>query len=61
MAVFFKFLISVFENQLSFEYYLKSVYLIITVLLCIVFYLFTSFLIKAFKIDDIKLKSINNE
>ena len=56
MAVFFKFLISVFENQLSFEYYLKSVYLIITVLLCIVFYLFTSFLIKAFKIDDIKLK-----
>ena len=56
MAVFFKFLISVFENQLSFEYYLKSVYLIITVLLCIVFYVFTSFLIKAFKIDDIKLK-----
>ena len=56
MAVFFKFLISVFENQLSFEYYLKSVYLIITVLLCVVFYVLTSFLIKAFKIDDIKLK-----
>ena len=56
MAVFFKFLILVFENQLSFEYYLKSVYLIITVLLCIAFYVFTSFLIKAFKIDDIKLK-----
>ena len=56
MGVLFKFLISVFENQLSFEYYFKSVYLIITVLLCIVFYIFTSFFIKAFKINDIKLK-----
>ena len=56
MGVFFKFLISVFENQLNFDYYLKSVYLIITVLLSIVFYIFASFFIKAFKIDDIKLK-----
>jgi len=54
--VFFKFLMTVFENQLNFDYYLKSVYLIITVLLSIVFYIFVSFLIKAFKIDDIKLK-----
>ncbi len=56
MGVFFKFLMTVFENQLNFDYYLKSVYLIITVLLSIVFYIFVSFLIKAFKIDDIKLK-----
>jgi Uncharacterized membrane protein, putative virulence factor len=56
MGVFFKFLIAVFENQLNFDYYLKSVYLIITVLLSIVFYIFASFFIKAFKIEDIKLK-----
>ena len=31
-------------------------YLIITVLLSIVFYIFASFFIKAFKIEDIKLK-----
>tara|TARA_B100000963_G_scaffold244118_1_gene213793 strand:+ start:40 stop:1569 length:1530 start_codon:yes stop_codon:yes gene_type:complete len=56
MGVLFNFLISTFENQFNFEYNLKSVYLIVSVLLCIIFYIFTSFLFKAFKINDIKLK-----
>ncbi len=56
MGVFFKFLISFFQNQLNYDYHLKLVYLIISVLLCISFYLLISFFIKAFKTEDIKLK-----
>ena len=56
MGLFFKYLISIFERQLAYEYYLKSFYLILTVLLGLAFYLLISFFIKAFKTEDIKLK-----
>ena len=56
MAIFFNFLIVVFSNQLLYNYYFKSFYLILCVLLSLIFYLLISFLIKAFKYQDIKLK-----
>ena len=56
MGLFFKFLTIVLENQLSYNFSFKSIYLLISVLLCIIFYLLISFLIKAFKIEDINLK-----
>jgi len=56
MGLLFKFLIILLEDYLIYDYYLKSVYLIISVLLCIIFYGLISFFIKAFKIEDIKLK-----
>ena len=56
MAVFFKYLIMIFRNQLIYDYYFKSFYLILCVLLSLLFYLLISFFIKAFKYNDIKLK-----
>jgi len=56
MAIFFEYLIKIFSHQLLYEYYLKSFYLILCVLLSLLFYLLTSFFIKAFKYQDIKLK-----
>ena len=56
MGIFFNYLILIFNEQLSFENSLKSVYLILSVILGLSFYLFTSYLIKAFKLEDIKLK-----
>ena len=56
MGIFFNFLITYFQNELSFSQTLKSIYLIISVILGLSFYLFVSYLIKAFKMSDIKLK-----
>ena len=56
MALFFKYLLLMFDNQLFYQYHFKSFYLILSVLLSLVFYLFVSFFIKAFKYQDIKLK-----
>ena len=56
MGIFFRYLILIFENQLVYDYYLKSFYLILSVFLGFVFYLIISFFIKAFKYEDIKLK-----
>ncbi|MBD1162087.1 murein biosynthesis integral membrane protein MurJ [Pelagibacterales bacterium SAG-MED12] len=56
MGVFFKYLIIFFENQLVYDYYFKSFYLLISVILGLIFYLLISLFIKAFKFDDIKLK-----
>ncbi len=56
MGLFFDYSISIFENKLIYDYYLKSFYLILCVFLGLLFYLLLSFLIKAFKYDDIKLK-----
>ncbi len=56
MGIVFKFLMLFFENQLSFDYNLKSFYLILSVFLGLIFYLLLSLLIKAFKYEDIKLK-----
>ena len=56
MGVFFKYVIIFFENQLVYDYYFKSFYLLLSVILGLIFYLLISLLIKAFKYDDIKLK-----
>ena len=56
MGVFFKYLISFFENQLVYDYQLKSIYLIFSVLLCLIVYLIISLVIKAFNFKDLKLK-----
>ena len=50
------FLLSFFHNQLAFNENLKLIYLILSVVLGLLFYLFVSYWIKAFKISDIKLK-----
>ncbi len=56
MGILFKYLILIFENQLVYDYYLKSFYLILSVFLGLAFYLIISLFIKAFKYQDIKLK-----
>ena len=56
MGLFFNYLMIIFNNQLSFENSLKSVFLILSVILGLGFYILTSFLIKAFQLEDIKLK-----
>jgi len=53
---FFKYLILFFQNELSYDYLLKSVYLLLCVLLTIIFYFALSYFIKAFNYQDIKLK-----
>ena len=56
MALFFNFLISYFQKELAFDQNIKSFYLILTVVLSLLFYLIISYLIKAFKMTDFKLK-----
>ena len=56
MGIFFNYLIIFFENQLEYDNSYKSFYLIISVLLGLVFYLFLSFFIKAFNYKDLNLK-----
>ena len=56
MGLFFNYIMIIFDDQLSFKSSLKSIYLILSVILGLGFYLFTSYLIKAFQLEDIKLK-----
>ncbi|MDC3087963.1 murein biosynthesis integral membrane protein MurJ [Candidatus Pelagibacter sp.] len=56
MGLFFNFLILIFENQLLYDYYFKSFYLILSVLLGLAFYVIVSFLIKAFNYKDLQLR-----
>ncbi len=56
MGIFFQYLILLFENQLSYAYFFKSVYLLLCVLFTIIFYFAVSYFIKAFNYQDIKLK-----
>ena len=56
MGVFFNFLLIYFQNQLAFDQNIKSFYLILSVVMGLLFYLFVSYWIKAFKISDIKLR-----
>ncbi len=56
MGIIFKSLMLIFENQLIYDYHLKSIYLVLSVFLSFIFYLVLSLLIKAFKYEDIKLK-----
>ncbi len=56
MGLFFKYLIFFFENQLIHHYIFKSFYLILSVILALIFYLFVSYFIKAFNFKDLKLE-----
>ena len=56
MGLFFNFLLNFFQNELSFDKSIKSLYLILSVTLGLLFYLIICYLIKAFNIGDIKLK-----
>ncbi len=56
MGLLFKFLIIILDKQLMYDYNFKSLYLIISVFLCIIFYVLFSIFIKAFKTKDINLK-----
>ncbi len=56
MGIFFSYLIILFKNELSFGNSFKSIYLILSVFLGLLFYLIVTYLIKAFKLEDIKLK-----
>ena len=55
MGVLFNFLLIYFKDQLAFEQNMKSFYLILSVLMGLLFYLFISYWIKAFKISEFKL------
>jgi len=56
MGLFFNFLLNFFQNELAFNQSIKSLYLVLSVILGLLFYLVVCYFIKAFKMDDIKLK-----
>ncbi len=56
MSLFFNFLLNLFQNELAYNETIKSLYLILSVILGLLFYLLICFFIKAFQIKDIKLK-----
>ena len=56
MGLFFNYLLILFDYQLSFDNSYKPIYLVLSVILGLSFYLFVSYFIKAFQLDDIKLK-----
>ena len=56
MGLLFDFLLNFFQNELSFNKNTKALYLILSVVLGLLFYLIICYLIKAFKMSDIKLK-----
>ena len=56
MGVFFKYLIIIFQDQLIYNFHYKSLYLIMSVLLGLVFYLLVSYFIRAFNYKDLQLK-----
>ena len=56
MGLFFNFLLNFFQNELAFSNLIKSLYLILSVILGLLFYLTVCYFIKAFKLKDIKLK-----
>ena len=56
MGSFFNLLLNYFKNELAFNNDIKSLYLILSVILGLLFYLFICYFIKAFKMSDIKLK-----
>ena len=56
LGLFFNYLMLLFNDELAFENSLKSIYLILSVILGLGFYLIVSYFIKAFQLEDIKLK-----
>ena len=56
MGLFFNYLINFFDINMRYEQNFKAAYLIGVALLGLIFYLLIAVLLKAFKINDIKLK-----
>jgi len=56
MGILFKYLLTIFQYELVYNNYFKSIYLLISVFLSLIFYLLVSLFIKAFKFEDINLK-----
>jgi len=56
MGLFFNFLLNLFQNEMIFSNSIKSLYLFLSVILGLSFYLIVCYFIKAFKLKDIKLK-----
>jgi len=56
MGLFFNFLLNFFQNGLAFNNTIKSLYLVLSVILGLLFYLIVCYFMKAFKMDDIKLE-----
>ena len=56
MGIFFNYLTIIFDDELDFINYFKSIYLVLSVLLSLSFYLSISFFIKAFNYKDLQLK-----
>ncbi len=56
MGLFFNFLLIFFQNELDYDQSIKSFYLVLSVILGLLFYLILCYSIKAFQMDDIKLK-----
>ena len=54
--LFFNFLLNFFQNELEFDKSIKSLYLVLSVILGLLFYLIVCYFIKAFQMNDIKLK-----
>ena len=56
MGLFFNFMLNFFQNELAFNQSIKSFYLVLSVILGLLFYLIVCYFIKAFQMNDIKLK-----
>ena len=56
MGLFFNFMLNFFQNELEFKQSIKSLYLVLSVILGLLFYLIVCYFIKAFQMHDIKLK-----
>jgi putative peptidoglycan lipid II flippase len=56
MGLFFNFVLNFFQNGLAFNQSIKSLYLVLSVILGLIFYLIVCYFIKAFQTKDIKLK-----
>ena len=56
MGLFFNLLLNSFQNELAFNQSIKSLYLVLSVILGLLFYLVVCYFIKAFQMNDIKLK-----
>src|SRR5210317_1144311 len=54
--LFFNFLLNFFQNELAFNQSIKSLYLVLSAILVLLFYLIVCYFIKAFQMNDIKLR-----
>ena len=56
MGLFFNFLLNFFQNELAFNQSIKSLYLVLSVIFGLLFYLIVCYFIKAVQMNDIKLR-----